>query len=52
MARSLDLRSIAEGVEGEEELSLLCDLQCDEAQGFLFSRPLPADEVAAFLRKA
>jgi EAL domain-containing protein (putative c-di-GMP-specific phosphodiesterase class I) len=44
MGRSLKLRVVAEGVETLEELAFLRDQQCDEAQGFYFSRPtLPAD---------
>ena len=43
MGRSLQLRVIAEGVETREQLSLLVGFQCDEAQGFLLGRPMPAD---------
>jgi EAL domain-containing protein (putative c-di-GMP-specific phosphodiesterase class I) len=42
MARALALRVVAEGVETEEQLSILRDLGCDEHQGYLFSKPLPA----------
>jgi diguanylate cyclase (GGDEF)-like protein/PAS domain S-box-containing protein len=44
MTHNLNLRVIAEGVETEEQLSYLRSSNCDEIQGFLFSRPLPADE--------
>ncbi len=42
MGRSLKLRVVAEGVETPEELAFLQERQCDEAQGYYFSRPLPA----------
>jgi diguanylate cyclase (GGDEF)-like protein/PAS domain S-box-containing protein len=44
MAQSLDLRVIAEGVETEEQCALLESLGCIEIQGFVYSRPLPAEE--------
>jgi EAL domain-containing protein (putative c-di-GMP-specific phosphodiesterase class I) len=49
MARSLNLKTIAEGVETEDMRHMLRVFQCDEAQGYLFARPLPADEFARFL---
>jgi EAL domain-containing protein (putative c-di-GMP-specific phosphodiesterase class I) len=50
MARSLNLRVVAEGVETAEELAFLRAHRCDEAQGYYFSRPLPPDEFATLLR--
>ena len=50
MARSLKLRVIAEGVETSEELEFLRDHQCDEVQGYYFSRPVPAEQFANLLR--
>ena len=50
MARSLKLKTIAEGVESEELANLLRIFHCDEIQGYWFSRPLPADELEAFVR--
>ena len=50
MGRSLKLKVVAEGVETESQHSFLRIMQCDEAQGFLYSRPVPAAEAETFLR--
>jgi diguanylate cyclase (GGDEF)-like protein/PAS domain S-box-containing protein len=49
MARALSLGVVAEGVETEAQLAELRRLRCDSAQGYLFARPLPADEAGALL---
>ena len=49
MARSLGLRTIAEGVEDERLRSLLLIQHCDEAQGYHFARPMPAAELLRYL---
>ncbi len=49
MAHQLDLKVIAEGVETEAELAFLRQHQCDEMQGYLFSRSLPAAEFEKLL---
>ena len=52
MAHNLDLKVIAEGVETQEQLNYLSDQGCDEIQGFLISKPLPASELERrFLNK-
>ena len=50
MGRSLKLRVVAEGVETQSQLSFLRVMQCDEVQGYLFSPPVPAEEITAMLR--
>jgi diguanylate cyclase (GGDEF)-like protein/PAS domain S-box-containing protein len=50
LGHKLNLRVIAEGVETEQQRRFLHENDCDEMQGYLFSRPLPPDEVAAMLR--
>jgi diguanylate cyclase (GGDEF)-like protein/PAS domain S-box-containing protein len=49
MARSLNLKVVAEGVEQEGQLAFLRAQGCDELQGYLFSQPLPADEIALWV---
>ncbi|MBI2748060.1 MAG: PAS domain S-box protein [Burkholderiales bacterium] len=49
LAHSLRLKVVAEGVESEEQAKFLRLLRCDEMQGYLFSKPLPLDELTAFL---
>ena len=50
MAKSLHLKVIAEGVEDEAQMAFLRAHQCDEIQGYYFSKPLAADKVADKLR--
>lgn len=50
MAHSLSLSVVAEGVETDAQRDFLGTLGCDILQGYLFSRPLPAAELEAFLR--
>jgi EAL domain-containing protein (putative c-di-GMP-specific phosphodiesterase class I) len=47
LAQSLHLRTIAEGVETREQMVKLRELGCELFQGFLFSKALPPDELAA-----
>ncbi|TMH87155.1 MAG: EAL domain-containing protein, partial [Betaproteobacteria bacterium] len=50
LAHALRLRVVAEGVETEEQAKMLGLLKCDEMQGYLFSKPLPRDEITALLK--
>jgi EAL domain-containing protein (putative c-di-GMP-specific phosphodiesterase class I) len=49
LAHNLKMTVVAEGVETEDQLQFLHQLRCDEIQGYLFSRPLPADGLVDFL---
>jgi EAL domain-containing protein (putative c-di-GMP-specific phosphodiesterase class I) len=49
MAHRLGLKTIAEGVETDQQLDYLTDLQCDEIQGYLFGRPVPPQQFPADL---
>ena len=51
MAHGLGLRVVAEGVENPVQLESLRDMACDEAQGYLFGRPIPAEDVGDTLRR-
>ena len=49
MAKALDLRVVAEGVETSKQLDVLMEMDCDEAQGYLFSRPVSAEVAKSLL---
>jgi diguanylate cyclase (GGDEF)-like protein len=51
LARSLRLKVVAEGVETEDQANILRLLRCDQMQGYLFSKPLPAAELVTLLRR-
>ena len=50
MGRSLKMRVVAEGVETREELEFLRAHQCEEAQGYYFSHPVPPQQFAKLLK--
>ena len=50
MGSSLNLKVVAEGVETEGQFDMLKEKQCDEMQGYLFSKPVPVEAVAELLR--
>jgi len=50
MAHKLGIKVIAEGVETERQRDMLFAAECDYAQGYLYSRPIPADEFEALLK--
>jgi EAL domain-containing protein (putative c-di-GMP-specific phosphodiesterase class I) len=52
LARSFKMTVVAEGVETHEQLGLLRDMECDQSQGYLHSKPLPAVELLELLRSA
>ncbi len=49
LAQALQLSLVAEGVETEGQFEILKKLSCDKVQGFLFSKPLPVDQMVKFL---
>ncbi|MFY7865848.1 GGDEF/EAL domain-containing response regulator [Roseateles sp.] len=49
LGRGLGLTVIAEGIETEEQRQLLIDLGCHEGQGYLFARPMPADQLERWM---
>jgi EAL domain-containing protein (putative c-di-GMP-specific phosphodiesterase class I) len=51
MAHSVGFIAIAEGVETPAQQAFLCQQACDEVQGYLFSKPLPAEQIPDFIRK-
>jgi diguanylate cyclase (GGDEF)-like protein len=51
LGKALSIQTFAEGIEQQQELSLLKDEHCDSGQGFLFARPLDAADTETFLQK-
>lgn len=50
LARNLNMKVIAEGIETEQEAKTVRDLGCEECQGFWFSKPLPYDDAIKFVK--
>ena len=50
MAKSLDLTVVAEGIETKEQLAYLREIGCQLGQGYLFSKPLPAEEIEIMIK--
>jgi EAL domain-containing protein (putative c-di-GMP-specific phosphodiesterase class I) len=51
LSHELGYRVVAEGVETEAARAFLCKQGCDEAQGYLFARPLPPQSVSAMFSR-
>jgi EAL domain-containing protein (putative c-di-GMP-specific phosphodiesterase class I) len=51
MAKQLNLRTVAEGIEEQGELEVMREIGCEAGQGYLFQRPVPAAEFEQFLRE-
>ncbi len=51
LGKALSIETFAEGIEQQQELALLREQDCDNGQGFLFARPLEAEEAETFLRE-
>ena len=49
MAHNINIRVVCEGVEFPQQVPFLEKIGCELAQGFLFGRPMPYEEVAAFI---
>jgi len=50
LGHKLGLKVVAEGVEKQEDWDLISDMHCDEGQGFFIARPMPGDQIPAWLR--
>jgi len=50
LSHDLGLKVVAEGVETEEQKNFLIKNKCDMLQGYLFSRPLPADDILEYIK--
>ena len=51
MAKDLNLKTVAEGVENKMQIDYLKDIGCDIVQGYYYSKPLPKDELKKYIDK-
>jgi EAL domain-containing protein (putative c-di-GMP-specific phosphodiesterase class I) len=51
LGKKMNLKTIAEGIETQDQADYLISLGCDEAQGFMYSKPLPAQELTEFVQQ-
>ena len=51
MAKKLNMQTVAEGIETEQQSKLLAGIGCDIAQGFFFARPMPGEAFMELLKK-
>jgi diguanylate cyclase len=51
LARNLGLSLVAEGIESKDQLVMLQSMDCDKAQGFYFSKPMPAEQAETYIRQ-
>jgi len=49
LAKALNIKTIAEGVENEEQYELLKEAGCDIDQGYLFAKPMPLEEAIKYI---
>ena len=51
MARVLHMTTVAEGVEGHRQVEELAEMGCDYIQGFIFAKPMPAEDFCGWVRR-
>ena len=51
MARALDIKTVSEGIETDDQLDLLKSISCEIGQGFIFSKPMPIDDYDKMIKK-